>query len=146
MLIGLGGCTTMFPQGYPWAPNGRNVHASSPKKPTKKPEPAPRQASTGAAPKAAASTPATPATSTAAIPTDIVGKAEHDVRLLLGAPSAETPRPPGKVLQFVGEGCAVDIHFFPDVKTGGFRALEVVSSAGSVSPVDCVGRIRGHRG
>ncbi len=144
MLIGLGGCATLFPQGYPWAPAEREVHAAKPKKPTRKVEAAPRPAS--ATPKAAASTPVTPAATAPAVPTDIVGKAEGEVRSLLGAPAAETPRPPGKVLQFVGEGCAVDVHFFPDVKTGGFRALEVVSSAGTASPVACVGRIRDRRG
>lgn len=77
---------------------------------------------------------------------DIVGKSEGEVLALLGQPSGESATSPGKVLSFAGSGCAIEVHLFPDIKQGGFRALELISKGGDVAADLCAGRIRSERG
>lgn len=78
-------------------------------------------------------------------PLDVVGKSDHEVVALLGRPAHERVASAVKVMQFQAPDCAVEVHFFPDVKQGGFRALEVTGGA-PLAPPQCLGRVRAGRG
>lgn len=78
-------------------------------------------------------------------PLDVVGKSDHEVVALLGQPAQERVASAVKVMQFQTHDCAVEVHFFPDVKQGGFRALEV-TGGGPLAPPQCLGRVRAGKG
>lgn len=78
-------------------------------------------------------------------PLDVVGKSEAEVIALLGRPATEQVASAVKVLHFQAEGCAVEVHLFPDVRHGGYRALEM-TGAGDTAPPYCLGRLRATRG
>lgn len=78
-------------------------------------------------------------------PLNVVGKSDAEVVALLGRPAGERTASAVKVMRFDAEGCAAEVHFFADVKQGGYRALEV-TGAGSVPPPQCLGRVRANRG
>lgn len=72
----------------------------------------------------------------------IVGLNELQTANLLGRPQAEVPALPGKVWRYGADGCQLDIHLFPDVRSGGYLALDYkVSSAPGTNADECVARI-----
>jgi hypothetical protein len=54
---------------------------------------------------------------------NLVGKSETEVRALLGPPTSEEERAPGKTWHYRDGQCAVDVHLYPDVQTRQFGTL-----------------------
>jgi len=54
---------------------------------------------------------------------NLVGKSESQIRDMLGPPSSEEDRAPGKVWRYRDGHCTVDVQFFPDVQTRQFGTL-----------------------
>jgi hypothetical protein len=82
----------------------------------------------------------TPATETAAIPDyqptprsssgssggqslALAGKSEKELRAMLGAPTTEEDRPPGKRWRYRDGQCTLDVQLYPDVQTKQFGTL-----------------------
>jgi hypothetical protein len=55
--------------------------------------------------------------------TTLTGKSESEVRALLGAPTSEEERPPGKRWHYRNGQCTVDVQLYPDVQTKQFGTL-----------------------
>jgi hypothetical protein len=89
--------------------------------------PAPVTASLAAAsPAAPASpdTPVSPAHPPSAIPAPaLAGKSESELRALLGGPTSEEDRPPGKRWRYRDGSCTLDVQLYPDVQTKQFSTL-----------------------
>jgi hypothetical protein len=66
----------------------------------------------------AAPTPAPPAS-----PVSLAGKSESELRALLGAPTSEEERPPGKRWRYRDGNCSLDVQLYPDVQTKQFGTL-----------------------
>jgi hypothetical protein len=85
------------------------------------------KASTAPSPPGAAEKPADSSESTgnaASSPAvNLVGKSESEIRGLLGSPSSEEDRAPGKVWRYRDGQCTVDVQFFRDVQTRQFGTL-----------------------
>jgi len=64
---------------------------------------------------------------------DIRGKSETEVRSLLGPPTSEEDRAPGKTWHYRDGRCLVDVQLYPDVQTKQFGTLayEVKSNDGT---------------
>ncbi|MGZ5825938.1 MAG: hypothetical protein ACXWIO_08010 [Croceibacterium sp.] len=90
--------------------------------------PRPSTGTTPVAPEASA-----PATETAsASPTrpssdaptvTLAGKSDNEVRAMLGAPTSEEERPPGKRWRYRDGQCTLDVQLYPDVQTKQFGTL-----------------------
>lgn len=87
----------------------------------------PAKASTAPSPPGAADKPtATPDSSGNAgsgTAVNLVGKSESEIRSMLGSPSTEEDRAPGKVWRYREGQCTVDVQFFRDVQTHQFGTL-----------------------
>ena len=53
----------------------------------------------------------------------LVGKSETELRALLGAPTSEEDRPPGKLWRYRDGQCTLDVQLYPDVQTRQFGTL-----------------------
>jgi len=53
----------------------------------------------------------------------LAGKSENELRALLGTPTSEEDRPPGKRWRYRDGQCTLDIQLFPDVQTKQFGTL-----------------------
>lgn len=56
-------------------------------------------------------------------PTELAGKSESEVRALLGPPTSEEARPPGKRWRYRDGQCTVEVQLYPDVQTKQFGTL-----------------------
>jgi hypothetical protein len=53
----------------------------------------------------------------------LAGKSETELRAMLGAPTSEEDRPPGKRWRYKDGQCTLDIQLYPDIRTKQFEAL-----------------------
>src|ERR1044072_5483422 len=53
----------------------------------------------------------------------LVGKSETELRAMLGAPTSEEDRPPGKRWRYRDGQCTLDLHLYTDVQTKQFGTL-----------------------
>ena len=53
----------------------------------------------------------------------LVGKSETELRAMLGAPTSEENRSPGKLLRYRDGQCTLDVQLYPDVQTKQFGTL-----------------------
>ena len=53
----------------------------------------------------------------------LVGKSETELRAMLGAPTSEEDRPPGKLWRYRDGQCTLDVHLYPDIETKQFGSL-----------------------
>jgi hypothetical protein len=53
----------------------------------------------------------------------LAGKSDNEVRALLGAPTNEEERPPGKRWRYRDGQCTLDVQLYPDVQTKQFGTL-----------------------
>jgi hypothetical protein len=53
----------------------------------------------------------------------LVGKSETELRAMLGSPTSEEDRPPGKRWRYRDGQCTLDVQLYPDVKTKQFGTL-----------------------
>ena len=53
----------------------------------------------------------------------LVGKSETELRAMLGAPTSEEDRPPGKRWRYRDGQCTLDVQLYPDVQTKQFGTL-----------------------
>lgn len=88
-------------------------------------------------PGVSSSTPASPDSSAATDATDnlpapppapgpavqLAGKSENELRALLGSPTNEEDRPPGKRWRYRDGQCTLDVQLYPDVRTKQFGTL-----------------------
>ena len=58
-----------------------------------------------------------------ATPVNLIGKSEGDIRVLLGPPTSEEDRAPGKTWHYRDGQCTLDIQLYPDVQTRQFGTL-----------------------
>lgn len=93
-----------------------------------------------ARPKAVTAKPA-PAPAQAPVPIKLVGLSEAETEGLLGRPTEETDRPPGKAWVYQGPNCRLTVHLFPDMEKGGFYALDYTVEDGSREA--CLGKVAG---
>jgi hypothetical protein len=66
--------------------------------------------------------PARPA-STGSPALSLAGKSETELRAMLGAPTSEEDRPPGKRWRYRDGQCTLDVQLYPDVQTKQFGTL-----------------------
>jgi hypothetical protein len=66
--------------------------------------------------------PARPA-STGGPALSLAGKSETELRAMLGAPTSEEDRPPGKRWRYRDGQCTLDVQLYPDVQTKQFGTL-----------------------
>jgi hypothetical protein len=66
--------------------------------------------------------PARPA-ATASPALSLIGKSETELRGVLGAPTSEEDRPPGKLWRYRDGQCTLDVQLYPDVQTKQFGIL-----------------------
>jgi len=94
---------------------------------TTRPRTAPAASTSPDSPVAAPATvsddpPARPA-STGSPALSLAGKSETELRAMLGAPTSEEDRPPGKRWRYRDGQCTLDVQLFPDVQTKQFGTL-----------------------
>jgi len=65
--------------------------------------------------------PARPSTGGPAL--SLAGKSETELRAMLGAPTSEEDRPPGKRWRYRDGQCTLDVQLYPDVQTKQFGTL-----------------------
>jgi hypothetical protein len=53
----------------------------------------------------------------------LAGKSETELRAMLGAPTSEEDRPPGKRWRYRDGQCTLDVQLYPDVQTKQFGTL-----------------------
>ena len=53
----------------------------------------------------------------------LVGKSETELRAMLGAPTSEEDRPPGKRWRYRDAQCTLDVQLYPDVQTKQFGTI-----------------------
>jgi hypothetical protein len=85
-------------------------------------------AATTASTQASASAEVSPSAPPARPPPDgpavtLAGKSENELRVLLGAPTSEEDRPPGKRWRYRDGQCTLDVQLYPDVQTKQFGTL-----------------------
>ena len=56
-------------------------------------------------------------------PVSLAGKSEKELRALLGPPTSEEERPPGKRWRYQEGSCSLDVQLYPDVQTKQFGTL-----------------------
>src|SRR4051794_21971885 len=84
------------------------------------PRTTPPASTTDAAAVAATATPAEPAAlpvATSGPALSLIGKSETELRAMLGAPTSEEDRPPGKQWRYRDAQCTLVVQLYPDVKT-----------------------------
>jgi glucose/arabinose dehydrogenase len=64
-----------------------------------------------------------PASVIAAPAVSLAGKSEIELRAMLGAPTSEEDRPPGKRWRYRDGQCTLDVQLYPDVQTKQFGTL-----------------------
>jgi hypothetical protein len=64
-----------------------------------------------------------PPTRPAAPTLSLVGKNETELRAMLGAPTSEEDRPPGKRWRYRDGQCTLDVQLYPDIQTKQFGTL-----------------------
>ncbi|GAA0568939.1 hypothetical protein [Rhizomicrobium electricum] len=74
-------------------------------------------------------------------PKSLIGLTPAAVEKLLGAPSAVLRSDPSLVWTYSGQGCSVQIVFYPDLKTASYHALKYNSTAGAEADNTCVRNI-----
>lgn len=74
-------------------------------------------------------------------PKSLIGLTPSAVEKLLGTPSAVAKSDPSLVWTYSGQGCSVQIVFYPDLKTASYHALKYSSSAGAEADNACVRNI-----
>jgi hypothetical protein len=74
-------------------------------------------------------------------PKSLIGLTPSAVEKLLGAPSGVAKSDPSLVWTYSGQGCSVQIVFYPDLKTASYHALKYSSSAGAEADNACVRNI-----
>ena len=93
---------------------------------TTRPRTAPTASTSPDAPVASPATsdepPARPA-ATGAPALSLAGKSETELRAMLGAPTSEEDRPPGKRWRYRDGQCTLDVQLYPDVQTKQFGTL-----------------------
>ena len=90
-----------------------------------RPRTTPPASTTDAAAVAATATsdvPALPA-ATGSPALSLVGKSETELRAMLGAPTSEEDRPPGKLWRYRDGQCTLVVQLYPDVQTKQFGTL-----------------------
>ncbi len=83
---------------------------------------APSASTPSASPEVAPSAPPARASSDGPAVT-LAGKSENELRDLLGAPTSEEDRPPGKRWRYRDGQCTLDVQLYPDVQTKQFGTL-----------------------
>ena len=93
--------------------------------PARKADPSTPAKSTAAAdpPKADAASQQPPRDVATAAPVNLIGKSESEIRVLLGPPTSEEDRAPGKTWHYRDGQCTVDVQLYPDVQTRQFGTL-----------------------
>jgi hypothetical protein len=137
LAIVLGGCAMTdkvkgwlspdHPATQPAAPQVAVAQAAPPPPPPQA-EPKPKH------PKARAEK--EPAKVAAIDPNSLIGLDPAAVEKILGNPKGKTEGDPSLTLIYSGGSCSLEIFFFPDLKTGVFRALKYSSTDASGSPID----------
>lgn len=74
-------------------------------------------------------------------PKSLIGLHPAAVEKLLGAPSSVAKSDPSLVWTYMGQGCSIQIVFYPDLKTQSYHALKYTSSAGAEADNACVRNI-----
>lgn len=74
-------------------------------------------------------------------PKSLIGLTPPAVEKILGAPSNVAKSDPSLVWTYAGQGCSVQIVFYPDLKTASYHALKYTSSAGAEADNACVRNI-----
>jgi hypothetical protein len=74
-------------------------------------------------------------------PKSLIGLQPAAVEKLLGAPSAVVKSDPSLVWTYSGQGCSLQIVFYPDLKTESYHALKYTSTAGAEADNACVRNI-----
>jgi hypothetical protein len=131
-LLLLSGCEATRNMGNDFARLTSSQPASAqPKKstsaqPAARPRPSP--GTTPASPETSASETATASASPIRSSSDapavtLAGKSENEVRALLGTPTSEEERPPGKRWRYRDGQCTLDVQLYPDVQTKQFGTL-----------------------
>jgi hypothetical protein len=67
--------------------------------------------------------PTRPSSSSGGQPLALAGKSEKELRAMLGAPTTEEDRPPGKRWRYRDGQCTLDVQLYPDVQTKQFGTL-----------------------
>ena len=67
--------------------------------------------------------PARPAATGRPAALSLAGKSESELRAMLGAPTSEEDRPPGKRWRYRDGQCTLDVQLYPDVQTKQFGTL-----------------------
>lgn len=81
-------------------------------------------------------------------PAVLVGMSRDQAVALLGQPIAVRERPPSRVWSYGSDGCALELFFFMDLDSSGFRVLAYELKAGQASDQAkraCFGRLRADR-
>jgi hypothetical protein len=131
-LLLLSGCEAARNMGNDFArltssqPTSAQPKKSASAQPAARPRPSPD--TTPAAPESSASATATAAASPIRPSSDapavtLAGKSENEVRALLGTPTSEEERPPGKRWRYRDGQCTLDVQLYPDVQTKQFGTL-----------------------
>jgi len=132
----------------PTSQQGRSVAAA----PASRPRPAATTATTAAPgpPSPSANNEVSPPAAPVRPPSNatavsLAGKSESELRVLLGAPTSEEDRPPGKRWRYRDGQCTLDVQLYPDVQTKQFGTLayEVKSDDNSdEGKRDCMARLK----
>jgi hypothetical protein len=89
-----------------------------------RPRPATMPASPEVPPLATETAAAAPAPRSSDVPAvTFAGKSDSEVRAMLGTPTSEEERPPGKRWRYRDGQCTLDVQLFPDVQTKQFGTL-----------------------
>ncbi len=111
-----------FVAGPAFCNDRAHAHASTAtRSASRKPTGVVASASADVAPEVAAEVAATPAVQVP--PPVLTGYRESELRALLGPPSGEENRPPGKQWRYRFEKCTLDIQLYPDVETKQYGTL-----------------------
>jgi len=76
-----------------------------------------------AAPAATSNEPPARPAATGSPALSLAGKSESELRAMLGAPTSEEDRPPGKRWRYRDGQCTLDVQLYPDVQTKQFGTL-----------------------
>jgi hypothetical protein len=76
-----------------------------------------------AAPATVSDTPPASPPATGGPALSLAGKSETELRAMLGAPTSEEDRPPGKRWRYRDGQCTLDVQLYPDVQTKQFGTL-----------------------
>jgi hypothetical protein len=130
-LLLLSGCEATRNMGNDFARlTSPQAPSAQPKKSAAQPaaRPRPSTGTTPAPPEASASATATASASPIRPSPDapavtLAGKSDNELRALLGTPTSEEERPPGKRWRYRDGQCTLDVQLYPDVQTKQFGTL-----------------------